>query len=38
MLVGTIDPSSFFLNLLDYDKTENVKINSKYLMANEDMT
>ena len=23
MLVGTIDPSSFFLNLLDYDKTEN---------------
>ena len=25
MLVGTIDPSSFFLNLLDYDKTEECK-------------
>ena len=25
MLVGTIDPSSFFLNLLDYDKTEKCK-------------
>ena len=25
MLVGTIDPSSFFLNLLDYDKTEQCK-------------
>ena len=25
MLVGTIDPSSFFLNLLDYDKTGQCK-------------
>ncbi len=25
MLVGTIDPSTFFLNLLDYDKTEQCK-------------
>jgi hypothetical protein len=25
MLIGTIDPSSFFLNLLEYDKTEKCK-------------
>ena len=25
MLVGTIDPSTFFLNLLDYEKTEQCK-------------
>ncbi len=25
MLIGTIDPSSFFLNLLDYDKTQQCK-------------
>ncbi len=25
MLIGTIDPSSFFLNLLDYDKTNKCK-------------